>query len=88
MELTAIQGNEGITLFPNPVNETLTINIENSADITDLRIINLAGQVVSVIKQVEDSMTYNAIDLDNGIYLLRATTATGDVITEKIIVQH
>ena len=88
VELTAIQGNEGITLFPNPVNETLTINIENSADITDLRIINLAGQVVSVIKQVEDSMTYNAIDLDNGIYLLRATTATGDVITEKIIVQH
>ncbi len=89
VELTPVQGQDaGISVFPNPVNESLTINIDNSNQITDLRIINLSGQVVSVINQVNESITYNARDLDNGIYMLRATTASGDIITEKIIVQH
>ena len=43
---------------------------------------------MTVIQKVQDEMTVDVTDMANGIYMLRATTTEGDIITEKIIVQH
>ncbi len=73
---------ESVTVFPNPVNNVMSIN-SNDADTIQLTIINTNGIVVKDVT-VNNNQAVNVEDLTKGVYILRIKTKTGIAI-KKII---
>ncbi len=62
-----------VKAYPVPSSESVTIswNIENQFDV---QIVNMNGQIIKMINQINESTTVNIMDLPNGIYFIRATS--------------
>lgn len=73
------QNNLKVTLYPNPVNDILNIDVEN--EIKLIEIYNIQGQKVlqSSNKQIETN------SLNSGIYMVRIEDVNGAVATQKLI---
>ena len=74
----------GITLFPNPVNDNLTIKglVEN----TSVRILNTVGQLV-YSSQIEGSKAMiNVSSFEDGVYILQIDL-NGKIVTTKFVKQ-
>uniref|UniRef100_UPI00404B2FE2 T9SS type A sorting domain-containing protein n=1 Tax=Flavobacterium sp. TaxID=239 RepID=UPI00404B2FE2 len=74
-----------ISIYPNPVKNTLFINANESV-IDSVMIYTLDGKKVLQLNQ----MVENSIDvsgLSNGVYFVRLVTATNKTLTRKIVVQ-
>ena len=65
------QGNHTLVLYPNPVNDKLTIEAENAIDTVE--IYNLMGALVYSQKDCANKMEINTSNLQNGIYFIRMT---------------
>ena len=76
----------GITMFPNPVDQTLTIK---SADLFHgFQLTDLFGRTVFDIGKVfSREYSFSCKSLENGIYFLKIHTGQGEVC-RKIILQH
>ncbi|RVU89765.1 T9SS C-terminal target domain-containing protein [Flavobacterium columnare] len=68
-----------ITLYPNPVNQFLNIDVEN--EIKSIEIYNLQGQKIVQFKNRQIDMT----DFKEGIYLLKIEDTNDKIITKHII---
>lgn len=74
---------EKITIYPNPVDAFL--KIENSSSIKKIEIYDFSGKIIQTNINTENHLiTLNVSSLPTGIYLLKITTATGN-INKKII---
>ena len=71
-------------IYPNPVKETLNIQ---AADIRQVVLYNVMGQQVYLFQGSTDALTVNTGRLDQGIYTVSVTTATGTV-SRRIVVLH
>ncbi|WP_396155864.1 Omp28-related outer membrane protein [Flavobacterium sp.] len=71
-----------ISIFPNPSNGIITINTENTLNIT---ICDITGKVVFSKNNVTNNETINLSNLQNGVYLAKMVTETGVEETKKII---
>ncbi len=73
------QNNLKVAMYPNPVNDILSIDIEN--EIKSVEIYNIQGQRVikSNSKQIETS------SLNSGIYMVRIEDTNGGIATQKLI---
>ena len=71
-----------ITIFPNPVNNILTIKIPENTSISNISITDLTGK--KVLEQNNNSTTVNVEKLQNGIYLLQIVSE-GKTATSKFI---
>lgn len=77
-----------IQIYPNPNNGAFTIVLPNELHMSDLQLINGAGQLVRKWKDV-DQGTLEVNNLSSGFYLLRVfSKQTGKFITKKIIVNR
>ena len=65
------QGNHTLVLYPNPVNDKLTIEAENA--IGTVEIYNLIGTLVYSQKGCDNKLEINTSNLQNGIYFIRMT---------------
>jgi len=77
-----------ISVYPNPVNEVLTLELSNTAELTNLELIAMDGKSMKVIRNISSMTEVNVSDIANGIYMVRASYIDGSLITEKVIVQH
>jgi hypothetical protein len=59
-----------VTLYPNPVKESLNIKIQNDLNISNIRITNVLGKVVKSIKGFKKEQAIDASNLASGIYIL------------------
>ncbi len=91
-EVNAIESD--LVVYPNPVNNTGTINFEvKTTSNINLAIFNLLGKkVYSSQKQVQQSgkaqMSFSVAALKNGYYFLKLTSDKGDIATTRIIVAN
>jgi len=91
-EVNAIKSD--LFVYPNPVNNTGTINFEvKSTSNINLAIFNLLGKkVYSSQKQVQQhgkaQMSFSVAALKNGYYFLKLTSDKGDIATTRIIVAN
>jgi Secretion system C-terminal sorting domain len=74
----------GIMLAPNPVSDKLTLGGLEAAKVTQLQVINMAGQVLRVV----DTEGVNFIEmpvqnLQSGLYILKMTNTEGKVSNRK-----
>ena len=71
-----------ISIFPNPSNGIITINTENTLNIT---ISDITGKVVFSKNNVTTNESINLSNLQTGVYLAKMVTETGVEETKKII---
>lgn len=73
-----LNNSEGLTLYPNPAQNNLTIASNGSALIKDIRVYNTLGAlVISRSYEAEKNTVLNVEHLPNGIYNIRITTSAG-----------
>ncbi|HUH26298.1 MAG TPA: T9SS type A sorting domain-containing protein [Flavobacterium sp.] len=75
-----------LVLYPNPVNEILSITTKENIKIEDITIYNANGKVIKPhqIYDIENGIQLNLQDLSAGIYLLHIKTNEGETV-KKII---
>lgn len=72
-----------VSVFPNPVKDVL--NIQGSANIEEVTLTNMVGQVVLNQKADNATLTVNTSSLKSGVYNLRIKMADG-FVNKKIVV--
>jgi hypothetical protein len=72
-----------LSVFPNPVKDVL--NIQGSANIQEVKITNMVGQVVYSAPSDASTLTISTSGLRSGIYNLQIKMADG-FINKKIVV--
>ena len=72
-----------IDIYPNPVQDFLTIKLN---EVADYSIINLKSQNLIKGKLINESNTINVSNISNGLYVLKVKTKEG-IITKKFIKQ-
>ena len=79
---------DAVTIFPNPANETINIDISNlEGDNIKFKIYNAAGQVMKSFTLGEYNVNkVNIAGFQNGLYLLNAQTDNGSLISKRFIV--
>ena len=76
-----------MSIYPNPTDGLLNINIYNSSSITTLSLFNIAGQAVytSQLSALSSQLSIDLSSYSKGVYFLKAENNNA-VITKKIIV--
>ncbi|WP_417867492.1 T9SS type A sorting domain-containing protein [Xanthomarina gelatinilytica] len=70
-----------VSVFPNPVQDELNIQLHNSITVKHVKVYSITGQVVL---QEQNQRKLNVSKLSPGVYLMKIETDRGDV-TRKII---
>ncbi|MFS4482621.1 spondin domain-containing protein [Hyunsoonleella sp. 2307UL5-6] len=80
---------EGISIFPNPVTDKLTISNLNNINLESIEIFTVLGNLNRkiLIKDVITTIQVDTSNLTSGIYLLKLNNEAGDSKTQKLIVQ-
>ncbi|NVO04406.1 MAG: T9SS type A sorting domain-containing protein, partial [Bacteroidetes bacterium] len=69
-----LQNDFGISIFPNPATDNLTIStIEKST----IEVLNIQCQILKTIKSNEMNTKIDVVNLPSGIYLIKATSSKG-----------
>lgn len=85
--INSIDQNKGLKLFPNPVNESLTINFPeelSNIEKLDIKILNSTGQVIKSFKQFYKPVEILVGDLKKGLYLM-VIRLNGSSFSQKFI---
>ena len=77
-----------VNIYPNPVNQIMTLEVGNTDLLNTVTIYSIDGQRVRTLNNVREFNEVNVSDLQGGIYMLNAIYEDGTEITERIIVQH
>jgi hypothetical protein len=72
-----------VAVYPNPVKDVMTVNA--TANIQEIQILNLLGQVIMTRTVNTNTITLNTSDLKQGVYNLKVKMTDG-FINKKIIV--
>lgn len=81
-----IQHGIRITCFPNPASDNINFNIINQSKSYSIKITDIAGKTIDIIKSNHSSLKYNTQKLKNGIYLANFTLNNTFVGQIKIII--
>ncbi len=73
--LNKLEELHNITLFPNPVQSSLNIDIPNAQDIIETKLINPMGQIIKVFPYLPK--TIDVHDLPKGLYYIQLKTKLG-----------
>jgi hypothetical protein len=76
---------ETIQVFPNPAKATVTINLPNSTEVANIRLMNLLGKTINTYT-TSGTQQIDVTQLSQGMYVLRIE-ANGETITKKLIKQ-
>ncbi len=73
--------NNNIHFYPNPVKEILRF----SDELSDIRIIEASGKIIKHYQL--DKKFIDISNLSKGVYIINATTRSGNIVNEKIVKQ-
>ena len=84
-----VESKKGITIFPNPVSQEVSINIEKpNFDTYDVSIINSIGKIVLEQNQIQNTnITLNISDFKSGLYHVLITQEGKLISKEKLVVK-
>ena len=75
------------SIFPNPANEKLLIQLPKNESVAAIEMYNSLGQLVNKFDMIGSTFEINTNNLKNDLYILRIIN-NNEVYTEKIIIQH
>ena len=81
--------NANLEVYPNPVNNHLTVRWDASNTVEKVEILNLTGQVLilSPVKSNQGSITISMESLPSSVYLVQVTDSNGEIQTQRVIKQ-
>jgi len=85
--INEIDNNNTISIYPNPANDFMTIEVTELvevADATTIYIINALGEMVLTEKVTSSNTTLNTSNLTNGIYFIKVESKNGSAIKKFI----
>jgi Secretion system C-terminal sorting domain len=62
---------KGVTIYPNPAREQIQVSVGQNLLNTNMQLLNLAGQVLQIIKVQQSNFSINLNEYKTGIYLLQ-----------------
>jgi hypothetical protein len=71
------------SVYPNPSNGNIYIDLANNTNVVILSVININGKVVATETTSSENVSFNLTEVENGIYFVQIKTSN-DVITKKI----
>jgi hypothetical protein len=84
---TAFNGKKGVTVFPNPANDRLNININGYQGVSEIRVLSVTSQQVLSQRTGQTNSVMDISKLPRGVYIIKVVTANGEILTQKIIKQ-
>ena len=82
-------GSNNLMLFPNPANNSVQINLQNTSETIAAILINdVLGKNIKTISNVSSNQnTIDVADLSQGVYLVTITTENNLKIVKKLVVE-
>lgn len=79
---------EYVTVYPNPANNEIHVNLASGADIDEIRLVNTLGSVVQIIQPDSglQSITVRLENCESGVYFLQIRSS-GVVHVEKFVLR-
>ncbi len=78
---------QNVTLYPNPANESVTVELGEKHGVESIVVYNLAGQVVKTFSKIGQSpaVELSVKDLVDGYYLFHIESSRGEVIIPQVV---
>lgn len=76
-----------IKVYPNPAVEIVNVELGDIDVVSEIKLFNSQGQLVSVLPKVEYKNKINVSTLNSGMYLIAITNNNGERVTRKIMIQ-
>lgn len=77
---------DNVTIYPNPTNNIITVNIDDNTENVQLEIIDVLGKTVFQTNLKETKTSFNLNQYPNGVYIFKVSS-NNISYTEKIIKQ-
>lgn len=74
-----------LSVFPNPFEDIIQFDIENSNQISSLEVLNIEGRIVKMKDNMQDMSKVDLSELESGAYVLRVKMNNGEIITKNMI---
>ncbi len=74
-----------LTVFPNPAEDKVNINITGYIGVSDIRLFDVNGKQVATQRTSQLNSVMDISKLPKGIYLVKVFTATGEMLSSKIV---
>lgn len=71
----------GISIYPNPAHETLTVSAQS--EINSIRIINLVGQTINSVSVGAMERVIDLSNISNGQYIISLSMKNGQIVNQK-----
>ena len=82
-DLTSVQIENGLTMYPNPVSNGIDVTISSSIEIVKANVFDNMGRIVLTTS----SPVFNVTNLSAGIYLVKVEDVLGNLTITKLVVR-
>ena len=82
-----ISGDNGISVYPNPVNDQVTVSLKEYARYNSIQLTDITGKVISEKHADASVVTFNRGQLSPGMYLIRILKKDLSSVVRKIIIE-
>ena len=76
-----------LSVYPNPADGKLNINLTGYSGISELRLYDVNGTLVSAWRTSQTNSIMDISTLAKGVYVMKVTTASGEILTHKVVKQ-
>ena len=84
----SLSSNDEFRIYPNPTSSQLFVERVNSTSVVNISMFNIVGQLVKAIDMQSNKEIIEVDKLPTGLYLLRLTDESGEVLkSERIIIK-
>ena len=76
-----------LTVYPNPVQNTLNINLTGYEGVSSISLVDVNGRQVASQRSAQVNSKMDISKLAKGVYLIKVITAGGEVLNAKVVKQ-
>ena len=85
--IEGLESKKGISIYPNPFNYSVTIQLSSTINNGELNIFNLYGQTTKTINNISgDKIIINRDNLPSGLYFIRLTEENKTIAADKLVI--
>lgn len=87
VEETVVLEELEIKIYPNPVSNTMNIDLEDISTIKEMKLFDQNGRIARTL-EVVDRSSVDVSDLNAGMYIVRIMRTDGTMQSRKVIIMH
>ena len=82
--------NTNFKSYPNPANGLLNVELANNEKVVSYEVMDLTSQVIvsENLSTSSNIATLNTSTIEEGVYVIKINTASGNILSKKIVIKH